>query len=151
MDEFLDDLLTSEMSCDVILPHLAKRDTLVTTGALGPRISALDDELNEEDTEEEEDNEQELDEKEIEQSNRNIGRSQKSSSTNALDSMLKRAQVRHRDDGDNNTNEEGLGRETKHRRLENGGNNDDVSQQDSQSVQEANALRAKLGLKPLRL
>ena len=64
--------------------------------------------------------------------------------------MLKRAQVRHRDDSDNNTNEEGLGRETKHRRLENGGNIDE-SQQESHSVQEANALRAKLGLKPLRL
>lgn len=145
MDEFLDELLTSEMSCDVILPHLAKRDTLVTTGALGPRLSALDDELNEDDTEE--DNEQELDEKEIEQSNSNEGRSQKSSSTNTLDSMLKKAQVRHRDDSDNNTNEEGLGRETKQRRLD----IIDDSQQESHSVQEANALRAKLGLKPLRL
>ena len=52
MDEFVDSLLTGEVSCDVTLPHLPKRDVLEANGHLPPRVSALEDDLNEEEEEE---------------------------------------------------------------------------------------------------
>jgi len=152
MDEFLDELLTAEMSCDVILPHLPKRETLVNSGMLeGPRISPLDDELNDDDDDDEkEEEERECDEKieqdfsrpEKQEQTSHNGNSKSSSSSNSLANMLKRAQVRHRNDngGDANDVEE---RETQRRRI-------DDEHESSQSLEEANALRAKLGLKPLR-
>lgn len=137
MDEFLDELLTAEMSCDVILPHLPRRETLVNSGMLnGPRISALDDELNEEEEDEEEDKE----ESQPERAHHTSHSGEKTlSSTNSLANMFKRAQVRQRNDAANEDEE----RETQRRRI-------DDAQESSQSLQEANALRAKLGLKPLR-
>ena len=137
MDEFLDELLTAEMSCDVILPHLPRRETLVNSGMLnGPRISALDDELNEEEDEEEEDKEESQPERAHHTSHSG---EITLSSTNSLANMFKRAQVRQRNDAANEDEE----RETQRRRI-------DDAQESSQSLQEANALRAKLGLKPLR-
>jgi pre-mRNA-splicing factor 38A len=137
MDEFLDELLTAEMSCDVILPHLPRRETLVNSGMLnGPRISALDDELNEEEEDEEEDKE----ESQPERAHHTSHSGEKTlSSTNSLANMFKRAQVRLRNDATNEDEE----RETQRRRI-------DDAHESSQSLQEANALRAKLGLKPLR-
>ena len=42
MDEFIDELLTAERYCGIALPHLPKRDVLVSAGYLdGPRRSAL--------------------------------------------------------------------------------------------------------------
>mmetsp|Transcript_9081 Transcript_9081/g.20523 ORF Transcript_9081/g.20523 Transcript_9081/m.20523 type:complete len:393 (+) Transcript_9081:33-1211(+) len=42
MDEFADELLTSERYCGIALPHLPKRDVLISAGYLdGPRRSAL--------------------------------------------------------------------------------------------------------------
>lgn len=44
MDEFIEELLTSDYCCDVALPHLPKRHLLEDQKLLAPRISALDDE-----------------------------------------------------------------------------------------------------------
>lgn len=42
MDEFADELLTSDRYCGIALPHLPKRDVLISAGYLdGPRRSAL--------------------------------------------------------------------------------------------------------------
>ncbi|KAF8510214.1 PRP38 family-domain-containing protein [Hysterangium stoloniferum] len=41
MDEFVDELLTEERVCDIILPRIAKRETLEDTGDIGPRKSRL--------------------------------------------------------------------------------------------------------------
>jgi len=41
MDEFIDQLLTEERVCDIILPRLTKRDVLEETEGLAPRSSAL--------------------------------------------------------------------------------------------------------------
>ncbi|KAI0713287.1 PRP38 family-domain-containing protein, partial [Earliella scabrosa] len=41
MDEFVDQLLTEERVCDLILPRLTKRDVLEDLGELGPRKSRL--------------------------------------------------------------------------------------------------------------
>lgn len=48
MDEFVDELLTSELCCDVTLPVLPKRSVLEGTGQVGPRASSLDADLEEE-------------------------------------------------------------------------------------------------------
>lgn len=41
MDEFVDDLLTKERVCDVILPRLTKREVLEDTEGLKKRKSTL--------------------------------------------------------------------------------------------------------------
>ena len=48
MDEWIDELLTTDMVCDIALPHLPKRTALEASGLLaGPRRSALEDDLAE--------------------------------------------------------------------------------------------------------
>jgi len=46
MDEFIDELLHEERSCDIILPRIQKRYLLEDSEQLEPRISALEDDLN---------------------------------------------------------------------------------------------------------
>uniref|UniRef100_F6ZP02 Pre-mRNA-splicing factor 38 n=1 Tax=Ciona intestinalis TaxID=7719 RepID=F6ZP02_CIOIN len=46
MDEFIDELLREERSCDVILPRIQKRQILEELEQIDPRISALDDDLD---------------------------------------------------------------------------------------------------------
>lgn len=48
MDEFIDDLLREERVCDVILPRIQKRHVLEENGELEPKVSPLDDDLDEE-------------------------------------------------------------------------------------------------------
>ncbi|XP_023012476.2 pre-mRNA processing factor 38 [Leptinotarsa decemlineata] len=48
MDEFIDELLREERVCDVILPRTQKRHVLEENNELEPRISALEDLLDEE-------------------------------------------------------------------------------------------------------
>lgn len=45
MDEFVDELLTQERACDLILPRLTRRDVVEETEGLAPRISKLEDAL----------------------------------------------------------------------------------------------------------
>ncbi|KAK8794624.1 hypothetical protein WA158_001605 [Blastocystis sp. Blastoise] len=46
MDEFIDELLTEETSCGIVLPHLDARYILVQQKLLEPRKSVLDEEFN---------------------------------------------------------------------------------------------------------
>ena len=46
MDEFVDELLHSDHSCDTILPRLTKRYLLEDQGLIEPRISPLEEELD---------------------------------------------------------------------------------------------------------
>lgn len=48
MDEFIDELLREERVCDVILPRVQKRSVLEENGDLDPKVSLLDDDLDEE-------------------------------------------------------------------------------------------------------
>jgi len=64
MDEFIDELLTSDYCCDVALPHLPKRMALEVINALPPRISGLEG-LEDEDEEEEEEEDEEDEEEKI--------------------------------------------------------------------------------------
>lgn len=47
IDEFIDDLLTKERVCELILPRLTKRDVLEDTEGLAPRSSKLEDAMME--------------------------------------------------------------------------------------------------------
>ncbi|TRY59215.1 hypothetical protein DNTS_014613 [Danionella cerebrum] len=59
VDEFIDELLHAERMCDIILPRLQKRQVLEEAELLDPRISALEEDLDEVETSEEEDDEDE--------------------------------------------------------------------------------------------
>ncbi|KAG7217548.1 hypothetical protein INR49_021384 [Caranx melampygus] len=59
VDEFIDELLHAERVCDVILPRLQKRQVLEEAEMLDPRISALEEDLDEVESSEEEDEEEE--------------------------------------------------------------------------------------------
>ncbi|GBM05291.1 Pre-mRNA-splicing factor 38A [Araneus ventricosus] len=54
MDEFIDQLLHEERLCDVIMPRIQKRHILEVNNELEPRISALEDDLDEPESEDEE-------------------------------------------------------------------------------------------------
>ena len=54
VDEFIDELLRDDRVCDIILPRIQKRYLLEQNEQLEPRISALDDDLSDEESEEEE-------------------------------------------------------------------------------------------------
>ncbi|XP_046446868.1 pre-mRNA-splicing factor 38A-like [Daphnia pulex] len=54
MDDFIDSLLREERFCDVILPRLQKRQILEEANEVEPRVSALEEDLEEEDSESEE-------------------------------------------------------------------------------------------------
>jgi len=54
MDEFIDELLREERACDVILPRIQKRPVLEENGELDPKVSILDEDLDEEMPSEEE-------------------------------------------------------------------------------------------------
>lgn len=53
IDEFIDDLLREERACDVILPRIQKRYVLEENNEIEPRISALEDDMDEAESEEE--------------------------------------------------------------------------------------------------
>ncbi|KAM5148524.1 pre-mRNA-splicing factor 38A [Mantella aurantiaca] len=57
VDEFIDQLLHSERVCDVILPRLQKRYVLEETEQLDPRVSALEEDMDDVESSEEEDDE----------------------------------------------------------------------------------------------
>ena len=48
MDEFIDDLLREERVLDVILPRVQKRHILEENSELDPKVSVLDDDLEDE-------------------------------------------------------------------------------------------------------
>ncbi|PRP84884.1 pre-mRNA-splicing factor 38A [Planoprotostelium fungivorum] len=48
VDEVIEEILKTETSCEVAFPYLPKRTILEAQGALGPRISVLEDEVDEE-------------------------------------------------------------------------------------------------------
>lgn len=46
MDEFIDSLLREDRVCDCILPRVQKRTVLEENNELDPRVSALDDDMD---------------------------------------------------------------------------------------------------------
>uniref|UniRef100_A0A0E0AZ81 Pre-mRNA-splicing factor 38 n=1 Tax=Oryza glumipatula TaxID=40148 RepID=A0A0E0AZ81_9ORYZ len=62
VDEFIDDLLTKDYSCDTALPRIQKRWVLETSGTLEPRRSALEDDFEEEEEDKEDEQPMDIDE-----------------------------------------------------------------------------------------
>jgi len=54
MDEFIDDLLREERVCDILLPRIQKRYILEELEEIEPRVSALEDDMDELESEDEE-------------------------------------------------------------------------------------------------
>ncbi|GFT22654.1 pre-mRNA-splicing factor 38A [Nephila pilipes] len=54
MDEFIDELLHEERLCDVILPRIQKRHIMEVNNELEPRVSALEDDLDDPESDDEE-------------------------------------------------------------------------------------------------
>jgi pre-mRNA-splicing factor 38A len=59
MDEFIDSLLREERFCDSILPRIQRRDVLEEANDIEPRVSVLEDDLDEMASESEEDEDEE--------------------------------------------------------------------------------------------
>lgn len=59
MDEFIDQLLREDRVCDIILPRIQKRCILEENNELDPKVSALDDDLDEEGSDDDDDADQE--------------------------------------------------------------------------------------------
>lgn len=57
MDVFIERLLTEEIVCEVALPYLIKRFKLEALGTLQPRVSILEEQLDDDECEEEDDDE----------------------------------------------------------------------------------------------
>ncbi|KNA19335.1 hypothetical protein SOVF_060510 [Spinacia oleracea] len=64
VDEFIDELLTKDYSCDIAMPRIKKRWNLENIGALEPRRSALEDDFEEEEEKEEDEMDVDVDEHE---------------------------------------------------------------------------------------
>ncbi|GJM99670.1 hypothetical protein PR202_ga16791 [Eleusine coracana subsp. coracana] len=62
VDEFIDELLTKDYSCDTALPRIQKRWVLEASGTLEPRRSALEDDFEEEEEDKEDEQPMEIDE-----------------------------------------------------------------------------------------
>ena len=124
VDEFAHELLTSDYSCDVALPHLPKRYHLEAQHLLEPRQCLV-----------EESDEEESDEKRDEKRPRK--KKKTDSKKKAMDSLFKKK----------TTPEEGE-EVTTYNNDDDGGNY--KKKDDGLDVEATNALRRKLGLKPLR-
>ncbi|XP_057901688.1 pre-mRNA-splicing factor 38A-like [Melospiza georgiana] len=59
VDEFIDELLHEERVCDIILPRLQKRNVLEEAEQLEPRVSALEEDMDDVESSEEEEEEEE--------------------------------------------------------------------------------------------
>ncbi|CAN6166160.1 unnamed protein product [Urochloa humidicola] len=75
VDEFIDELLTKDYSCDTALPRIQKRWVLEASGTLEPRRSALEDDFEEEEEDKEEEQPMEIDEPNGHEKDNHRGRS----------------------------------------------------------------------------
>jgi len=177
VDEFVDELLREERSCDVILPRVQKRQVLEENELLEPRISALDDDLDDiGESSEEEDVEPEPrhHERHHRRSPSPRDRHRRSvSPTRHRRSRSPRSPRRRRRSRSPQRRRRSRERrsrsphrlhhsrhETSHKRNESANHDDNHSSKkkkkqkkkdkEEEDIREQNELRAKLGLKPLR-
>lgn len=135
MDEFIDVLLRSERYCDIQLPRLQKRQALEETDQLELYCSALDEDLEKMSSEEEE---------EVRKEKPRLISSRRRSRSRE---RRKRSRSPKRD----RHNENSSRRDDKDRRSDRSSRRqkDDKAKTEEQEIEEANALRASLGLAPL--
>ncbi|XP_014675256.1 PREDICTED: pre-mRNA-splicing factor 38A-like [Priapulus caudatus] len=150
VDEFIDELLREDRSCDVILPHIQKRQILEETEQLEMRVSALEDDLDMESDEEEE--EEVVKEKRPEpeppsRGHRDWDRPRRSPSPRFRGRPAPRRK-RGGGGGGGGVGGRKMKRERSRERDRRGGGGS--SRGIAPDIQEANELRARLGMAPLR-
>jgi len=178
MDEFIDNLLRLERYCDVILPRLQKREVLEEANDIAPRVSILEDDLDEmaSDSEDEEEEEGEMKEaakgepssdrkrtrersRSRERRRRHRSRSKSRERERDRDRRRRRSRSRsrdrHRERRDRSRSRER--RREKERSSKKSSRRDEKDEsgggggaKDSLSVEETNKIRASLGLAPLK-
>ncbi len=153
MDEFIDELLREERSCDVILPRIMKRSVLEENNDLEPRVSVLEDDLDAADSSSEEEETKGVEpgrttsrERESEKS-----RTRRRSRSPARDRHRRRPSPRERRRRSRTRSPVRRGRRDRSReRHGDGRERDRGGKKDELSVEETNKLRASLGLAPLK-
>ncbi|XP_074643921.1 pre-mRNA-splicing factor 38A-like [Tubulanus polymorphus] len=194
MDEYIDDLLHEERNCDVILPRIQKRNVLEENNELEPRVSALEEDMD--DMEDEEEDDEEINTREVASSNekqkgrdrdwdrprrsvspvytrgssprrrrsrsrdRHRDRGTRRSRSPRERRKRSRSPDRHRHDDDrhhhrksskhSHRDKDKKDKDKSHRSRDKGKSSKSVSSEDPE-IKEANELRAKLGLAPLKL
>ncbi|KAK0404204.1 hypothetical protein QR680_017340 [Steinernema hermaphroditum] len=154
MDDFIDHLLREERYCDVQLPRLQKRQALEEVGELQFYVSALDEDIERATSSEEEEEEDDRRRKERPKLvSRRPGRDRsRSKSRERSERSSKRDRSRDREDRDRRD------RDRKDRDRHKDRDSDkhheksskNSKEDDEREIEEANALRAKLGLAPLQ-
>lgn len=172
MDELIDSLLRDERVCDVIMPRIQKRHILEEMNELEPRVSVLEDDLEDAEESSSEEEEGEAPPERVKpQENRDSNREHRKrrdhrrgrSGSRDRDrkrrrsrsrSRERRPRHRSRDRDRENSRRDGRDRSRdRHRRDQrdprerNGGKG---GSKDEMSVEETNKLRASLGLAPLK-
>ncbi|XP_045159454.1 pre-mRNA-splicing factor 38A-like [Mercenaria mercenaria] len=181
MDEYIDDLLREERSCDIILPRIQKRMVLEESNLLDSRVSALDEDLEDMETSDEEDimdiykeaEKKRSSYRETEKSARSPSpKSGRAASPHHRDRGRKRSRSKERSDKDKKTDKRHKDEDRKHRSHKSGKEHREKDRgedrhkdrhrdrhrdhgsrnmsKDDLDIQEANELRAKLGMAPLR-
>jgi len=162
MDDFIDALLRETSSCDIQLPFLQKRQALEETDQLELYSSALDEDLDNLSTDSEEERERER----KKEKPRLVSRRRSRSNSRGRERSRSRERDRHdtrsssrRDERDRRDDRErerekdrdrpsgsGSGSRSSGKDRDRGSNRDD----EEREIEESNALRAKLGLAPLK-
>ena len=144
VDAFIDELLTKDFCCDIALPRLAKRFALEATGALEERKSLLEEEVGEG-----EDFETVIEKAVDEEMAKRRAMAMPGETVNVdgddgEDDGAATKKKRSLEEEEEEEEEEEGEKKSKKKKKKTEGKEEDVE------IAEANALRLKLGLKPLR-
>ena len=175
IDEFIDELLREDRVCDVILPRIQKRHLLESSNQIEPRRSALEDDLDDLESEDDEEEEEEKmsprhhrspspdrhrRRRHSPRSRRSHSRSPRRRSRSPRRRSASSRRHRHRSRSparrhhspSRRHRRRSQSRSPSPHKSKKSGRREGKSEasQESMEIEEANALRAKLGLKPLK-
>ncbi|KAJ3228039.1 hypothetical protein HK099_007320 [Clydaea vesicula] len=158
MDEFVDHLLRDDRYCDTILPRIPKRYVLEDLGELEPRVSKLEEELEDEDLMNdilENGNASEVEEEfnSLENEERNKKKTKEDEddfktkiSKKKVNKLFKKDKFERMEEMNKKEREEDQLKLKKINKINSSGGDGD----DSLSIEETNKIRLSLGLKPLK-
>ena len=144
VDAFVDELLTKDFCCDIALPRLAKRFALEATGALEERKSLLEEEVGEG-----EDFETVIEKAVDEEMAKRRAMTMPGETVN-VDGDEEKEEDAIAANKKRSLEDEGGKEEKKKAKKKKKGEGEEEGDGQDLEIAEANALRAKLGLKPLR-
>lgn len=158
MDEFIDELLMQDRALDNILPPIQKRHILEDNNEIEPRVSILEEDLDNEDSAEDSDSDGEIPAKKSrrardsseERSTRRRERSRSRERDRRRRSRSRsKERRRHRDGSRERSSKKSKDRDRSRERSSKSGGGGGAGK-DSISIEETNKLRASLGLAPLK-